>query len=264
MIKKKKKIKLGEKINICIPTGNFGHILGAFIAKKMGLPLGKLICCSNENNIISKFFETGVFDIQNTKFKSSISPSIDILIPNNIERLLYLITEDPKLITEWYNSLSTNKKFTINEETLKIIKENFYFDYCNENECKNTISSVIERFGYIIDPHTSVAFNCYEKLCKRFENLQNEVTVITATAHPLKFITTIFGILNIQKDDFDSFTELVKNLNLKNQKNNLDYSNFIHEEFLKIIKETKNNNKINLNSNLNEVTNFILQKLNFN
>lgn len=228
----------------------------------MGLPLNKLICSSNENNALTKFFETGNFDIENMTFRTTISPSIDILKPNNLERLLYLITEDPKLIKELYNEFEKTKKFSIDEKILNVIKDNFYYEYCLENECRDTIKNVCQNYGYIIDPHTSIAFNCYEKLCKKYNNLSSEVTVITATAHPFKFITTMLEIFGFEKGKIESFLDYVIKLNEKNESFNLNYKNFIHQDFYDIIKKSSIIDKFVFDSNLEKLMNFINGRIN--
>src|SRR5690606_20141691 len=131
-------------------------MLGAFLAKKMGLPIERLICASNENNILTDFLNIGVFDLRNRNLKETISPAIDILVPSNLERLLYFITNDTEKIKTWFEELKTNNYFKIDDKTLEIIKSHFIADYCTEKEQIETIYKTYTKNNIIIDPHTSV------------------------------------------------------------------------------------------------------------
>ncbi len=182
-----KKIELGEEVEICVPSGNFGNILGAFMAKKMGLPISKFICASNENNILTEFLNTGVYDITNKKLIKTDSPSIDILKSSNIERLLYFLTEDTQYIKELFEKLNKENRFEISSEILEKIKENFVADFCTEQEMQNTIQKYYKEKNILLDPHTAVAICVSNKIPQ--ENTKQRV--VASTAHFGKFIPAI-------------------------------------------------------------------------
>ena len=178
-------IKIGDKINIVVPTGNFGNILAAYYAKSMGLPVNKLICASNSNNVLTEFIKTGIYD-RNRKFFTTISPSMDILISSNLERLLYHISGcDDKLVAQYMDSLSKEGRYIVSDGIMKEISEAFYADFCDDFETKETIAKINKEFNYTPDTHTAVAINVYEK----YKNAtgDNHKTVIASTANPFKF-----------------------------------------------------------------------------
>lgn len=199
---KKDKIKLGEKINFAVPVGNAGNILAGYIAKKMGLSINKFIAASNENNVLSDFFNTGVFDIRDRKIKKTPSPAMDILVPSNLERLLYFITNDKKKIKNWMIDLKENKKFVVDQKTKKEIQELIFADYVSNKDCLKNINAVFSRTKYLMDPHTSVAYTISEKFKSSLP------TIVVSTAHWSKFSE------NIKKKD--SFVpKWIKNLKTK-------------------------------------------------
>ena len=149
------KIKCGDKINIVVPTGNFGNILAAYYAGEMGLPVAKLICASNSNSVLTEFLTTGTYD-KNRKFFTTISPSMDILISSNLERLLYALAGTEK-VKEWMKLLASEGKYTVDPETFAKIKELFAAGCCNDDETKVTISATYKENGYLCDTHTAVA-----------------------------------------------------------------------------------------------------------
>ena len=150
-------LKAGEKINIVVPTGNFGNILAGYYAKKMGVPVNKLICASNSNNVLTDFIETGVYD-RNRSFYTTISPSMDILISSNLERLLYHLSgENDALIREWFTSLKETGKYKVTDEVFEKIQEDFCAGYCSDVETKDLIKRVFEKYSYLCDTHTAVA-----------------------------------------------------------------------------------------------------------
>lgn len=178
-------IKCGDKINIVVPTGNFGNILAAFYAKEMGLFVDKLICASNQNNVLTDFIKTGVYD-RNRKFETTISPSMDILISSNLERLLFHMSgKDFNLVKDYMAKLSEDGKYSVNGEIFGKISSVFRAGYCDDTETKDTIKATFEKYGYTIDTHTAVAKNVYDKYEK--ETGDNTKTVIASTANPYKF-----------------------------------------------------------------------------
>ena len=193
-----KQINFNEKINVCVPTGNFGNILAAYIAKLIGLPINEFICASNENNILTDFFNTGIYDIDRPFYKTN-TPSMDILISSNLERLLYLITNDENEIVSLMNNLKNNKKYTISNELFNKLSC-FKAYYATQEETLNTIKDTYLNHNYLIDPHTAVAKACHIKHnneCK---------TLIVSTASPLKFSETILEALELNVDTNPIYT----------------------------------------------------------
>ncbi|MDD2352409.1 MAG: threonine synthase [Atribacterota bacterium] len=191
---KKKKIQLAEKINFTVPTGNFGNILAAWYARKMGLPVEKLICASNINKVLTDFFQNGIYD-RNRHLISTISPSMDILISSNLERFLFEISDHNEVaINYWMRNLQEKGNFKL-EKTLKNKMEEIVFaGYASEKETMNTIKKVYNQYQYLIDPHTAVGvkvFNDYKVLVQ-----DNTKTVVDATASPFKFNQSVFTALS--------------------------------------------------------------------
>lgn len=208
-------IKPNEKINIAVPTGNFGNILSAYYAKKLGLPINKLICASNENNVLFDFINTGIYD-KRRSLKVTNSPSMDILISSNLERLLYdLSGEDSNLVNHFMNSLETQGFYEIPHSIKEKLNENFYSGFATEEESINTISKVYKDFNYLIDPHTAVAYSVYEKY--KEETKDETQTIIASTASPFKFPKTILQGLNV---DISKFND-IEALNILSKKTNL-------------------------------------------
>lgn len=205
-------IKMGDKLNFCVPTGNFGNILAAYYAKMMGIPVGKLICASNSNNVLTDFIRTGVYD-RNRKFYTTISPSMDILISSNIERLLFLLSGgDDEYIRSLYKDLSETGRFEVSDEIKAKLKDIFYADCCNDDETKAEINSVFEKYSYTMDTHTAVAAKVYESYVQATGDMTK--TVIASTASPYKFSASVLGALGSDADGADEF-EMVKLLEEK-------------------------------------------------
>ncbi len=206
---KDKEIELGDKINIVVPTGNFGNILAGFYAKQMGLPVNKLICASNANNVLTDFINKGVYD-RNRKFFTTISPSMDILISSNLERLLYhLCGENDAQINEWFSSLSSTGKYEVNDDVKAKLKDSFYAGCCDDNQTKETIKNIFDKYFYTCDTHTAVAVKVYEDY-KASTNDQTK-TIIASTASPYKFSTSVLDA--VSKDDnasLDEFEKVIK------------------------------------------------------
>ncbi|PWT27734.1 threonine synthase [Butyrivibrio fibrisolvens] len=194
------KIADGDPINVVVPTGNFGNILAAYYAKKMGLPIAKLICASNSNKVLYDFFQTGSYD-RNRDFVLTSSPSMDILISSNLERLIYHIAgDDSGADAAYMKNLATTGKYEITSE-MKDKLTDFYGGFATEDETKDAISSLYDATGYVIDTHTAVASHVYEQYKK--ETNDNTVTVIASTASPFKFTRAVLGAIDKAEDDDD-------------------------------------------------------------
>ena len=208
-------IKDGEKINVVVPTGNFGNILAAFYAKNMGLPINKFICASNENKVLYDFFTTGEYD-RNREFILTTSPSMDIRISSNLERLIYRIAgNNAAKNAEFMASLKSEGKYKITEE-MKAQLADFYGNYATEAEDAATIKKIYEDCGYVIDTHTSVAATVYDKYRK--ETGDTTKTVIASTASPYKFTRSVMNAIDSKYDsmgDFELVDELSKISNVK-------------------------------------------------
>lgn len=208
---KNKWIEPGEEVNITVPTGNFGNILAAFYAMKMGLPVKKLICASNENNVLTEFINTGIYN-RNRPFKKTMSPSMDILISSNLERLLYELTEhNSQLINQWMGKLSGYGNYEIDNGTKSKVKEIFWADFCSEEDTLATISDTYKKYGYLIDTHTAVGLNVYRKY--REATKDDTKTIVASTASPFKFNKSVsMAVLNAGdiegKNEFELLDEL--------------------------------------------------------
>lgn len=179
----------GRPIDICVPTGNFGNILGAYYAREMGVPIERLLCASNENNVLTDFINTGVYDISGRDFVTTPSPSMDILISSNLERQLYELTRDPAVIGEWMASLGETGRFQVDRETFRRMRALYAADFCSNDESLATIRRVWDETGYLLDPHTAVAWEVAERL--RGDN----PLLVVATAHWAKFGADVFKAL---------------------------------------------------------------------
>lgn len=181
------KIVLGEPIDFIVPTGNFGNILAGYYAGKMGLPTGKLICASNENNVLTDFFRTGTYDKKRT-FVKTIAPSMDILISSNLERLIYEITGSSEVLAEKMRELSSKGEYEIDLSSDIISK--FMADYSTENEIRAGIKDCYDKYGYLIDTHTATGYNAYERIGNK-----DRYTVILSTASAYKFSKDVYSAL---------------------------------------------------------------------
>lgn len=208
-------VKAGEAINVVVPTGNFGNILAAFYAKNMGLPIHKLICASNENKVLYDFFTTGTYD-RNREFVLTTSPSMDILISSNLERLIYRIAgNSAEKNAALMQSLKETGKYEITDE-MKAQLSDFYGNYATEAEDAAMIKKLYEDTGYVIDTHTAVAASVYEKYRK--ETGDTTKTVIASTASPYKFTRSVMDAIDKKYDamtDFELVDELSKIGNVK-------------------------------------------------
>ena len=196
------KIKDGQEINVVVPTGNFGNILAAYYAKQMGLPIHKLICASNENRVLYDFFRTGTYD-RKRDFILTTSPSMDILISSNLERLIYRLTgENAEKCAELMKSLSEGGEYTITDE-MKAQLGDFYGNFCSEKETADAISEIYKDSNYVIDTHTAVAAGVYKKYVSETED--HLPTVIASTASPYKFTRSVMDALGEDHKDLDDF-----------------------------------------------------------
>ncbi|MBR6549489.1 MAG: threonine synthase [Clostridia bacterium] len=197
-------ITQGETVNVVVPTGNFGNILAAYYAKQMGVPLGKLICASNQNNILTDFIRTGTYD-RNRDFYTTLSPSMDILISSNLERLLYHLTDgNAQQVKCWMEDLSKNGKYTVDDATKAKITDLFYGGCADDTATKAAIARQFDRNGYLADPHTGVALQVYENYVDQTDD--HAVTVIASTASPFKFSKGVLEAIGRQTEGKDEFT----------------------------------------------------------
>jgi len=178
-------LKTGDEVDVVVPSGNFGNLLSAFLVKQMGLPLGRLICASNQNNVLTDFLRTGVYDIRERTLQKTCSPSMDILIASNIERLLYFITSDPERTAVWMRELRDQRMFQIDQETLNTVQLHFSAGWVGDDEALKKIKSTFAETNRLIDPHTAVA------LCVADQHRQvsgsTRPAIICSTAHWAKF-----------------------------------------------------------------------------
>ena len=208
-------IKLGDKINYSVPTGNFGDILGGYLALKIGLPINKLICASNDNNVLTDFFNTRIYN-KNRILHKTISPSMDILISSNLERLLYYVTGNAEYVKELMDELKEKGSYKLDK---KYDLSNFSGYYLNEEETKKIIRKVYEDNNYLIDTHTAVSFGSYLKY--KEETADSTKTVVLSTAHPYKFPIAILSALGeteadeFKADEFEVIEKLVNKTEIK-------------------------------------------------
>ncbi len=199
-------IKFGDRINICIPTGNFGNIMAAYYAKKMGLPVNKLIIATNENDVLAKFMETGRYDA-NQELKTTISPSMDILVSSNFERLLFEVSdhnhqETSALMTQ----LKCTGSYEVSYKLLDKINDGFYAGCAAERATLSAIKDAFDKYGYVVDPHTAVALHVYGRYVRKTRD--RSVTIIAGTASPYKFNRSVLTALlgpnaSVGKSEFE-------------------------------------------------------------
>ncbi len=205
------KIKLGDKINVVVPTGNFGNILASYYACCMGLPINRFICASNSNNVLTDFINTGVYD-RNRKFYTTISPSMDILVSSNLERLLYKLSGDSDVTTkEWMAALKTDGKYEVTPEVKAQIKSVFYGGFCDDEQTKATIAKMYKEQNYLCDTHTAVAINVYGQYVS--ETGDETPALIASTASPYKFSKSVLTAVNDCEEMPDSEFDMVDLLN---------------------------------------------------
>ena len=199
-------ISLGDMINVCVPTGNFGNIFACYIAKLMGLPVCKLVCASNVNNVLTDFLRTGVYD-RNRDFHTTISPSMDILISSNLERLLY-VTLGSEKTAAYMEKLAKGGKYALSADELKMINASFLGYYTSEEETKKTIKNAYEKKNCLIDTHTAVAVNAAE--CYKSDYKAERKILVVSTASPYKFANDVYIALTgkAPSDELSALSEL--------------------------------------------------------
>ncbi len=203
------RINLGDPVNFVVPTGNFGDILAGYFAKQMGLPVGRLVCASNENNVLSDFFANGTYD-RRRDFHLTSSPSMDILISSNLERLLCMFCGAEKT-AEMMKSLKESGAYSLGEETRAALAKEFWAAWADDEETKAVIRRYYEKHHYLMDPHTAVGFAVYEKWLA--SDTSNEApTVILSTASPYKFSRTVLAALDLpaSEDEFADMERLAR------------------------------------------------------
>ena len=199
-------ITLGEKVNIVVPTGNFGNIFAAYYAKHMGIPVNKLICASNINNVLTDFINTGVYD-RNRHFYPTVSPSMDILISSNLERLLYIMTgKNDTLISEWFGKLSAEGKYEVSDDVKAKLSEEFCAGFCDDEQTKATIHEIYEKYSYTCDTHTAVAVKVYEDYKKSTGDATK--TIIASTASPYKFSAAVLEAIEGKTSDISEYEKV--------------------------------------------------------
>ena len=198
----------GETIDFSVPTGNFGDILAGYFAKKAGLPIGKLLCASNSNNVLTDFLHTGIYD-KNRPFVRTMSPSMDILVSSNLERLLYLVTQDGAAVDAWMRNLRGSGKYAIAGELLsKLSDEGFVGFYASEEETSRVISEAWNGEHYLADPHTAAGLSAAEQY--RAAGGEERACVVLSTASPFKFAAAMLSSLGegVPENDFDALDKL--------------------------------------------------------
>lgn len=205
-----KRIELGDEINVVVPTGNFGNILAGYYAKKMGLPIKTLVCASNSNNVLTDFLKSGKYD-KNRKFYTTTSPSMDILISSNLERLLYHMSGcDSKLVNELMSALAKNGEYEVSKTLIDEIQTTFDAGCCDEQSVNDTIKTNFDENGYLLDTHTAVAVKVYEDYVKQTGD--DIPTVIDSTASPYKFSKSVLTAVTGREQTLDEFA-MVEELN---------------------------------------------------
>ena len=199
-----KKIAAGDPVNFTVPTGNFGNILAGYYAKRMGLPIGKLVCASNANNVLTDFLQTGIYD-RKRDFYQTMSPSMDILVSSNLERLLYHLTEDTAQVAAWMRELAEVGTYDASR-LLPVLHENFWAACADDAETEEEIRAVYERTGYTLDTHTAVAYRAAEDY--RNETGDTRPMVVLSTASPYKFGASVLHALGEEAAGLDEFAQM--------------------------------------------------------
>ena len=189
-------IQLGDPVNVCVPTGNFGNILAAYYARDMGVPIQRLICASNANNVLTDFLRTGVYD-RNRTFYNTMSPSMDILISSNLERLLLAITQEDSEVRKYMEQLKETGRYEVSERVRDKIQKLFMGYCCDDAETQKVIGAVYKKFDYLIDPHTAVGFSALEQYRK--ETGDETPAIVASTASPFKFCDNVLSALGVKE-----------------------------------------------------------------
>ena len=200
------KIRLGDEVNFSVPTGNFGDILAGYLAKRLGLPVGALICASNANNVLTDFIRTGTYDRRRPLLKTT-SPSMDILVSSNLERLLYLLSGDTKLVAGLMQELNTQGVYTVPAQLLEKIQSQFWAACCDDARAAEIIGRVYKEDGYLCDPHTASGWAAAEDYVA--ETGDNRPMVVLSTASPYKFPTAVLTAIGGDTSG-DEFTQMAR------------------------------------------------------
>jgi len=202
---------MSNGFNICVPTGNFGNILAAYYAKCMGVPVNKLICASNSNNVLTDFIKTGTYD-KNRNFYTTISPSMDILISSNLERMLFALCDnDDNTVASLQKDLSAKGKYTVNDNLKAKLNDVFYGGFCDDNETLETIKNTFGEYGYLCDTHTAVAVAVYNNYKK--ETGDNIPVLIASTASPYKFAKDVLSaVATVESEDIFEITNALSKI----------------------------------------------------
>ena len=201
------KIKMGDEVNFSVPTGNFGDILAGYLAKKLGLPVGKLICASNANNVLTDFIRTGTYDRMRPLYKTN-SPSMDILVSSNLERLLYLLSGDTELVAGLMKQLNENGSYTVPADLLAVIQDQFWADFCDDAAADTVMGKVWQKYHYVCDPHTASGWLAAENYVNQTGD--NRAMVVLSTASPYKFPEAVLNAIGETPagDGFDQMEQL--------------------------------------------------------
>ena len=190
------KIAPGQTVNVCVPTGNFGNILAAYYAREIGVPIGTLVCASNANNVLTDFIRTGVYD-RNRTFYNTMSPSMDILISSNLERLLFSLTQDVDEVKGYMEQLKQTGRYEVSELVRVRLQRLFRGYCCDDRETQRVIGAVYKAHDYLIDPHTAVAFSALEQY--RAETGDSTPCIVVSTASPFKFCGSVLEALGVEE-----------------------------------------------------------------
>ena len=202
------KITLGDTINVCVPTGNFGNILAAYYAQRMGVPIGKLICASNSNNVLTDFLKTGVYD-RNRSFYNTMSPSMDILISSNLERMLFELSgNNDDEVAGYMKALSESGRYEVSDGIKEKLQKFFYAGFCDDAQTQKVIGRVWKEKKYLLDPHTAVAFDVLEQY--RGKTGDETPALVVSTASPFKFCDSVLSALGVT--DLKQGTDIIDQL----------------------------------------------------
>ena len=201
---KRGKIAMGETVNFCVPTGNFGDILAGWLAKELGLPVGKLICASNANNVLTDFIRTGTYD-RRRELHKTISPSMDILVSSNLERLLYFLSRDTDLVAQLMAQLNAQGSYTVPDQLRETISSQFWAGCCDDDRAKEIIGRVFRDFGYLCDPHTATGWAVAEDYVNQTKD--HRPLVVLSTASPYKFPAAVLASLE-EETELDEFARM--------------------------------------------------------
>ena len=198
-------IQMGDEVNFSVPTGNFGDILAGYIAKLLGLPVGMLICASNANNVLTDFIRSGIYDKRRDLLKTQ-SPSMDILVSSNLERLLYLMSQDTELVASLMAQLNENGVYALPEHLKQAVQSEFWADCCSDEQAREVIGRVWSDNAYLCDPHTAAGWYAAEQYRK--ESGDNRPMVVLSTASPYKFPAAVLQALGADNNECDEFRQM--------------------------------------------------------